>query len=159
MAGIGQRGKGAEKEVRAFLERLNFKYAGFDYSRIYDARSAGGKFPSRPGDFEFYAPGLHGLVEVKEVAHHFRLPQKNLDKDQIAKLRKRQLAGGRIYVLINFTVTGLWVSVPIDWLHERAAQPSWDLSGFETYDSAADALYSLEMHLLAMKEEKERRSA
>lgn len=155
-SGIGQRGKAAEKEVRAFLERLNFKYAGFDFERVYDARSAGGRFPARPGDFEFYAPRLHGLIEVKEVEHDFRLPRKNMEGakakgdakvSRIAKLRKRQMAGGTIFVLINHTTTGLWRSVPIDWLHERAAQPSWDLSEFSQHSSAATELAPLEQHL------------
>lgn len=156
MTGIGQRGKSAEKETRSFLDRLNFKYASFDYERVYDARSAGGRFPARPGDFEFYAPRLHGLIEVKEVEHDFRLPRKNMEgskaKDaakvsRIAKLLKRQLAGGMIFVLVNHTTTGLWRSVPIDWLHDRAAAPSWDLSEFKTYASAAECLALLEHHV------------
>jgi hypothetical protein len=141
---VGQRGKYAEGKVRAVLEYLNHKYAKFDYGRIYDARSAGGKgIPARPGDFEFYAPGLFGLIEAKEVEHDFRLPKKNLDKEQIAKLRKRQLAGGTIFVLIYHTTTGLWRRVPIEWLHERAGQPSWDLSEFLEEGSAETVLQPL----------------
>lgn len=141
---VGQRGKYAEGKVREILERLNSQHAKFDYGRIYDARSAGGKgIPGRPGDFEFYAPGLFGLIEVKEVDHPFRLPKKNLDKEQIAKLRKRQLAGGVIFVLILHTTTGLWRRVPIDWLHERAGQPSWDLSEFITHGTADVTLQPL----------------
>jgi hypothetical protein len=153
MNSIGQRGKAAEKEVRVYLERLSFKYAGFAYERIYDARSARGKFPARAGDFEFYASRLHGLIEAKEVEHDFRLPNKNLKKEQIARLRKRQLAGGLVFVLINHTTSGLWRSVPVEWLHERSAQPSWDLSEFPTLPSAAAALVSLDEYAAAAAKE------
>ena len=92
----GSRGKYAEKKVAEWLDRMGTRHATFDWSRIYDARSAGGRFPSRPGDYEFFAPGLHGLIEVKEVEHDFRLPAKNFDKKQIARLYKRQPPAGVI---------------------------------------------------------------
>lgn len=142
-ASTGVRGKYAESKVRAFLALLNEKYKRFDFSRIYDARSAGGRFPSRPGDFEFYAPGLHGLIEVKEVEHDFRLPAKNLKPEQIAKLRKREWAGGLVMVLIYHATAGGWRRVPVSWLAERAAQPSWDLSEFPTYGDVQTALLPL----------------
>ena len=146
----GQRGKYAEGKVREVLHALSGEFAGFDWERIYDARSAGGKFPSRPGDFAFYAHRLHGLIEVKEVEHDFRLPSKNMKKEQIAKLYKRDLAGGLILVLVCHKTTMLWRSVPLSWLQQRAAQPSWDLSVHGTLASAEEALTPLRA-LLKMK--------
>lgn len=149
-ASTGQRGKYAEAKVREYLEQMNSKHACFAYERIYDARSAGGRgIPARPGDFEFYAPSLHGLIEVKEVEHDYRLPKKNLDKEQIAKLRKREFAGGMIFVLVYHTTLGVWRSVPIQWLHERSAQSSWDLREFAPITDAAEALEPLEIWLRA----------
>jgi len=135
----GQRGKAAESAVRALLEKLN-SYPTFDWSRIYDARSAGGKFPSRPGDFEFFFPGTHGLIEVKEVDHDFRLPAKNFDKGQIAKLRKRHMAGGIIIILVQHTTTKKWRRVDLNWIAQRLDQPSWDLQEFNLFNNAREAL-------------------
>lgn len=142
--GQGDRGKYAEGKVADVLAQLNTTYAGFDFSRIYDARSAGGKFPARPGDYEFYASRLHGLIEVKEVAHDCRLPKSKSFKDQIPKLMKRHLAGGTIFVLVCHRVDATyWRRVPIEWLHQRISQPSWDLSQFRAYPNAEEALLDL----------------
>jgi hypothetical protein len=135
------RGKYAEEKTQEYLEQLKSKYAAFDYERIYDARSAGGRFPKRPGDFEFYAPKLHGLIEAKEVEHDFRLASARLT--QIPKLRKRELAGGLIFVLVYHGTTGRWRSVPLNWLQQRIAQPSWDLREFPEHGSVEIALAPL----------------
>lgn len=130
-ASIGQRGKFAEGEVRKLLERQSNAHAAFDYNRIYDARSAGGRFPGQPGDFGFYRTEAHGLIEAKEIGHDHRLPKDKLA--QLPKLHKRQLAGGTIIVLVFHTATELWRMVPFKWLWDRRTQPSWDLSEFPTY--------------------------
>jgi hypothetical protein len=139
------RGKEAEKAVQKFLTDLSNRVAQFDFSRIYDARSAGGKFPSRPGDFEFYrkmfdGSAVNGLIEVKEVAHDYRLPAKNFKPGQLGKLRKRQLAGGRIIVLVKHTPTGRWRRPEFDWLWERSGDPSFDLRDFCEYGTLEAAL-------------------
>ena len=129
---IGQRGKTAEKAVRKILDKLNSERADFDYARIYDARSAGGKFPARPGDFEVYYNGIFGLIEVKEVAHDYHLPEKNFPAEGRAKLRKRQMAGGHILVLVYHSTTGKWRSRALDEFVRTGS--SWDLS----YDAYVD---------------------
>lgn len=141
--GQGKRGKFAEGKVRKFLDDLGNSSADFDWSRIYDARSAGGRFPSRPGDFEFYRPGIHGLIEVKEVNHDYRLPSKNFKREQIAKLRKRQLAGGSIVVLVYHTTSKLWRYVPLQHFIEHLKEPSWVLEEFPTSDSHKTLLAEL----------------
>lgn len=141
------RGKLAEKKVHDYLTALGNTRAFFDWSRIYDARSARGKFPSRPGDFEFYRafPGqggrsIHGLIEAKEVHHDFRSPEKNFNTGQIARLYKRQLAGGTIVILVLHTTTVLWRVVPLEYFRTRLSQPSWDLTEFQTYTSVGEAV-------------------
>ncbi|MDI1360629.1 hypothetical protein [Methylotenera sp.] len=136
------RGKKAEKAVATYLTELSSKVAAFDWHRVYDARSAGGRFAAQPGDFAFYAPGLHGLIEVKEVEHEFRLPKKNFDNDQIAKLRKRELAGGEIGIVINFYTLNqtFWRLVPLTFFRENLDVPSWDLREFPKHLKAKDAL-------------------
>ncbi len=136
------RGKKAEKAVSDYLGALSGSVAAFDWHRVYDARSAGGRFAAQPGDFAFYAPQLHGLIEVKEVEHEFRLPKKNFDNDQIAKLRKRELAGGEIGIVIHFKTLNqsFWRLVPLEYFRARLDVPSWDLSEFEKHPKAKVAL-------------------
>lgn len=134
------RGKDAEKAVAKVLTRFSSEITAFDWHRQYDARSAGGRFPAQPGDFAFYGVDVHGLIEAKEVEHDYRLPKKNLNNEQIAKLYKRELAGGRICILINFTTSKLWRLVPLTYFRQNLDVPSWDLSEFATYTKAAEAL-------------------
>lgn len=134
------RGKKAEKDVAKYLAEMSARIAVFDWHRVYDARSAGGRFAAQPGDYAFYTPHAHGLVEAKEVEHDFRLPKKNFEKEQIAKLHKRQIAGGQICIVINFTTTKLWRLVPLSFFILHLDQPSWDLTGFPTFPKAKNAL-------------------
>jgi len=133
---LGQRGKAAEKVVHKILDKMNSEVANFDYSRIYDARSAGGRFPSRPGDYELYYNGIFGLIEVKEIAHDYRLPEKNFPAEGRAKLRKRQMAGGRILVLVYHSTTGKWRTAPL--ASFVGGVPSWDLSTVPFCDPEAE---------------------
>lgn len=142
---LGSRGKSTEKVVHDHLESLNKRLAQFDYSRIYDARSAKGKFPSRPGDFEFYRVSEsgkceHGLIEAKELKHDYRLPEKNFPTGGIARLRKRQMAGGLILVVIHHTTVDQWRIVPLKWFFDKLEQPSWDLREFTPYETLTSAL-------------------
>lgn len=140
---IGQRGKSAEADVRKHLEYLKQFKHDFDFERKYDARSARGRFPSQAGDYGFYLPGVHGLIEVKEVAHDFRLPQKNFSKDQIARCRMRELAGGIIVIIVKHTTTGLWRIPPFSMFRDYPTAPSWVLDS-PTYPSAVNALENFE---------------
>lgn len=135
---LGARGKSVETLVQGVLEGIANNYADFDYSRIYDARSAGGRFPARPGDFEFFYPCVHGLIEVKEVKHDYRLPVKNMT--QLPKLRRRDRAGGTILVLVFHSTTGLWRRVALDWLWEHKDAASWDLSSWKTHATPLAAM-------------------
>lgn len=146
---LANRGKTAEKQVQTFLEKLSRDKAGFDFERQYDARSSRGRLPSQTGDYTFYVQSpkgsrLHGAIEVKEVEHDFRLPKKNFSEDQIARLRRRSWAGGYIVVIVKHTTTKVWRVPPFPWFDDNKSQPSWDLSEFPTYASAAAALESLD---------------
>jgi len=154
---LGSKGKGAEEAVKKFLTALSNQVASFEFERVYDARSAGGRFPSRTGDFHFYrafnyapavgGPGVketwHGVIEVKEVDHAFRLPAKNFKKGALAKLRKRQWSGGLIVILVKHTPKGLWRLVPFKFLDDRLTDPSWDLQDFSPCADIEDALCSM----------------
>ena len=122
----GTRGKYAEKKVREYMESLKEKHIGFDFERVSDARSAGGRGAKKVvGDFLFFSPGVHGVLEVKEVNHLFRLPAKNLT--QLPKLRIRELAGGRCLIVVYFKPAKLW---RVSWAKdmENKTTGSWDMT-------------------------------
>lgn len=136
---LGSRGKYAEGLVKTYLTGRSETVASFDFERILDARSAGGRFPSRPGDFGFFSPMGHGLIEVKEVDHEFRLPHKNFSVEQIGKLRKRQWAGGLIIILVYHKPTKLWRMPELEFFEKREGG-SWDLTEYPTSKSHKDLL-------------------
>jgi hypothetical protein len=139
MSKTANRGKSAEAAVMAYLKAYDEKHQDFDFARNYDAHSAGGRFQRQTGDFQFYMGKGHGVIEVKEVAHDFRLPHKNMGTDSVGKLWKRQLAGGLVIVLVNHTTTGLW-RVPLFETFRKREGGSWDLSAWPTFGSCKLAL-------------------
>lgn len=140
------RGKTTEAAVAKYLKAYDAKNQNFDFARNYDSHSAGGRFQRQTGDFQFYGPGVHGVIEAKEVKHDFRVPHSNVDQGQVAKLWKRQLAGGEIIILICHSTTKLWRVVGLDVFRVRTGG-SWDLSNFKTFPSCAAALDSLGVFL------------
>jgi hypothetical protein len=138
MTSKADQGKTAESAVQKYLEAYHRKVLAFDWSRNYDAKSAGGRFQRQTGDFQFFLPGIHGVIEVKEVKHDYRLPHGNYDEPKVAKCYKRSLAGGIIVVLVNHTTTGLWRMPPFSFIRKREGG-SWDLREFKTFESAAEA--------------------
>lgn len=134
----GQRGKWAEGKVRDLLKKLGEADARFDWERILDARSAGGRFRSQIGDFAVFMPHLHGVIEVKEVDHAYRLPHKNLDTEAVGKLVKRQWAGGITWMIIAHQRKA-WRLVPLEVFRTRTGG-SWDLREFPTYAKVDEIL-------------------
>ena len=130
------RGKAAEKDVQAFLEDYSARRADFDCERLPDARSSMGRIAAQVADFSFFATGVHGTIEVKTVAHDFRLARAKVT--QLPKMMKRHLSGGRCFVLVFHSTANTWRKVPVQLLDPAAA--SWDLSAFEEHPTAAAAL-------------------
>lgn len=135
---VGQRGKTAEKEVQKHLEKLNGEYFDFAFSRLPDARAAGGRLAAVMCDYLCWYRGLSLPLEVKEIAHDFRLPKASLS--QLAILKKVAEAGAKPYVLVLFTTIGKWRIAPISAFEFDV--PSWDMSEIPTFDSAAEAMAS-----------------
>ena len=66
------------------------------------------------------------FVELKEVAFDARLPYENFKSDQVARMRKWQLAGATAKVLIHHTSAGIYRVLPVDYFVERpAGKASW----------------------------------
>jgi hypothetical protein len=118
------RGKTAEKAVQDYLKEVNEKVAAFDYERLPDAKAAMGRMKAMAADFEFFAPNLHGLIEVKEVKHDRLLPHKNVS--QLPRLKKRILAGGRCLLVVLHTTSKVWRLVDVDNLPDLTSG-SWRL--------------------------------
>jgi hypothetical protein len=138
---LGQRGKKPEDKIQEVLADLG-KQADFDWERIYDARSAGGKFPTRAADFAFYWPGTHGLIEVKEVKHDYRVPAGNFNSAQVGRMYKRQLAGGLNVILVYHSSTDLWRCLSLDYVRQvlDSGAASFDLRKERQYTCAEEAL-------------------
>lgn len=127
MTSPSNRGKVAERLVKQELDKLS-KRANFDYERITDAYSSrGGAATSRPGDFLVFENGTAFLLEVKEVAHTYRLPKRNFPPDQRARMHKRALAGCVCTVLVYFSESKMWRCLPLSDF-DAGTTGSWDFS-------------------------------
>lgn len=140
MATIGQRGKYAEGKIHAWMKKRAEDQAAFDFYRFPDARS--GSLKTVPADYEAFCRGANYLIEVKEVDHDFRLPEKNFSADKVARMAKRQLAGAECYVVIYHRTTKLWRLVPLPiFMHGRP--PSWNLEHFPTHAKVDTAMLAI----------------
>ncbi len=135
---LGQRGKSVETEVDEYLTLLNEKHVDFAFSRLPDARAAGGRLGAVLCDFLIWGPKGSVPLEVKETAHDFRLSKARLS--QLAKLKKVAAAKAKPLVLVYHTNLGQWRVAPIDFF--QFGVPSWDLSNLELFPDAASALAS-----------------
>ena len=144
-------GKYAEGKIRDELRRRGNEDSGFDWERNYDARSSMGRIPRRAGDFTYYWQQPlddrlllrhrgHGVIEVKQVKHDFRLPRKNFDPDGWGILVKREMAGGKIVVIVFHSTTKKWRVVPFGWFKSLRDAKSWDLTTWPMYDKAQAVL-------------------
>lgn len=136
---LAERGKEAEEQVREILTEFA-KHSKFDFERNYDARSAKGmSYARRCGDFTWYGPASHGVIEVKETKNKASLPYKNFESHQVGKLTRRQLAGGVAFVVIHCTTDDTWVMSTIDRFRDRPdTAASWDLSDLTRYNTCRE---------------------
>jgi len=136
MSTAANRGKYAEAQVKKKLAGL--ESARQSSYRVPDARS--GSFAVALADFLIMRDGRMTLLEVKEVAHDFRLPHENLGLGQIGRMRAWASAGAQSDVLVYHRTTKLWRTASIQWFFENyrrvnetgKAVGSWDLREFPT---------------------------
>lgn len=138
------RGKGAEAKLQKAFIKFEAAHQDFCFERIYDARSSMGKMSNpRVGDFVLYHQGRNIIVEVKQVSHAYRLPKQNFGRDQRARLKKRQLAGSVVAIVVYHSTTDLWRLYDLDYFGTEETG-SWDFRG-------TDALIFEEMLNLVME--------
>lgn len=151
---FADRGKKAEEAVQKALDKWVEGYADREFNRLLDTRAAGRIVKSAAADFELFAPGIHGLVEVKETEHEYRLARDKLP--QLARLRKRELAGGLCLVLVHHSTTRLWRIAIARQLAEGGDKGSWNLTEWPTYPDAATALASAHEVFASLAQKDER---
>jgi hypothetical protein len=133
---VGQRGKVAEKLATAYLEeRHQTAPSKFDWYRLPDARMAGGRFPAQIADFELFFNDGHGILEVKEIDHEFRLPQKNFAQKKHERIKRRLRVNGIGILAVYHTPTSLWRFPNIQVVMSEGDAPSWDLSVYKTFET------------------------
>lgn len=132
-----KRGKAAEDIVAVHLQQIKDQFEYFDFQRLYDAHTAGGFFPAQLADYEFFSTSGHGCIEVKEVKHDFRLPQANFKTTKHARLKRRQEAGGIIFILVRFMPLDVWRVVPLQHFLDDTLAKSWDLRPFNAMPASA----------------------
>lgn len=100
-------GKQSEKAIHAVLEKMA-QLPQFDYQRVYDAGSARNAFQAQVGDFLFFLPNAHGVIEVKSTQHNYRLSRRAFGDTQYHKLRKRSKVTPHVYVLVHHYLINKW---------------------------------------------------
>lgn len=148
---FADRGKKAEDAAQKALTdwETNLMASGSarcDWARLVDTKAAGRILKAAAADFEWFYSGFavlrHGLIEVKQTEHEYRLARDKVP--QLARLRRRAAAGGHCLVLILHSETGEWRCVDTGWLVLPNDKGSWDLRKVPTWPSARAALASVE---------------
>lgn len=136
ISSTANRGKWAEGKVQEYLKALELADAGFTFNRIYDSHSARAvAFAPQAGDYQAFrlqnGVAENFLLEVKEVAHAFRLNYNNFKPDQVARMRKRLMAGSICWVLVAHSQQKVWRCVPLSFFIIRdVSVGSWNLTEF-----------------------------
>jgi hypothetical protein len=142
---FANRGVFAEKKVKEYLDKWLEADPKREYSRLTDAKAAGRIIKAAKADFEYFAWPLgmtciHGLIEVKETEHEYRLGRDRLT--QLPALRKREKCGGSSAVLVYHSTLKAWRAVGIEYLSKQGDKGSWNLTEFPTFSAVDGALRS-----------------
>lgn len=147
---FADRGAVAEKAVQKYLTDWA-QHPHREFSRMVDSKAAGRTIKAAAADFEFFALQKdcgprgdetrrhHGLIEVKETRHPYRLEKKRVT--QLARLRKRTNVGGTCLVLVFHSETNLWRCIDVPYMTaDGNLTGSWDMTNLPTLPTAGDAL-------------------
>lgn len=149
--GLGDRGKKAEDAVAKFGKAWAENHSEREFNRLLDTRAAGRVIKAAKADFEYFGVmrnggeqiRFHGLIEVKETQHDYRLSHDKVP--QLAALVHRARCGGHCLVLIHHSTSGRWRCETAQYLHMTKTGASWDLRNNPTYASAKEALESFSL--------------
>ena len=133
-----QVGNEVEAQVEKVLKGWN-NSVKFAWARLSDTKAARmSMLQAQPADYIYRCGQRAGFIEVKGLAHAYRLPRGNLS--QLPTLHKWELAGSDDLVLVYHYLFDEWRA--IDPRHLKADVPSHDLREFPVHGTAAEALKS-----------------
>lgn len=139
---ISNKGIWAERKVQDYLSIWQSADPTREFSRLTDAKAAGRTIKAAAADFEYFTlaalGAVHGLIEVKETAHDFRLAKDRLT--QLPRLRKREKCGGSSYVMVYHTGIKRWRGLSLPYLMQESDKGSWNLSEVPVFESPGAAL-------------------
>lgn len=119
------RGKWAENEVKKELSKLSAASSQFAFYRLPDARA--GSLQATLADYLVLVGGCLVLLEVKEVAHDYRLNYTNFSSSQVARQRLWEEAGAVGLVAVAHSTNKTWRVLPLERFLARESGASWDL--------------------------------
>lgn len=140
---FAHRGKKAEDAVAKFLTSWVGESQHREFNRMVDAKAAGRTIKAAAADFEFFCNDdvtAHGLIEVKETEHEYRLARDKVP--QLPRLRKRTKCGGWCFVLVLHSTTNLWRVAKAEVLAVTGDKGSWNLTDYPTFKTPGEALAS-----------------
>lgn len=137
---FADRGKVAETAVQKYLTRWAAALPKREFNRLADTKAAGRIIKAAPADFDFYAEGNFGLIEVKETKHDYRLERSKVS--QLPRLRLRASAGGLCLVLVLHSTLNKWRALLVQELTSFGDKGSWNLTDRPLFDNCDDALAS-----------------
>lgn len=135
---FGNRGKYAEDKVTNFLKEWAHADTHREASRLVDTKAAGRTIKAAKADFEYFCPDWHGLIEVKQTEHQYRLERSKVT--QLPSLRKRDKVGGACVVVVYHSTLQVWRAVTVAWLAVNGDKGSWSLQAIPTFQYCGLAL-------------------
>lgn len=142
------RGKDAENAVQKFLKEWAEQCTTREFNRLPDTKAAGRIMKAAAADFEFFYLAemddpvrFHGLLEVKETEHEYRLARDKIS--QLPRLRKRANCGGVCLAIVHHSTLKKWRVISARDLAETGDKGSWNLTGLPLYDTPGAALQGL----------------
>lgn len=135
---FANRGKKSEDAVARFLTLWALANHSREANRLTDSKAAGRIIKAAAADFEFFSTVGHGLVEVKETEHEYRLARSKVP--QLARLRKRTNCGGLCFVIVFHSTIKKWRVVDADYLARTGDKGSWNLKDQPAYDDPTTAM-------------------
>jgi hypothetical protein len=130
------KGKKSEDAMAKFLAEWSGPFK--EFNRLVDSKAAGRIIKAAAADFEYFSLMGHGLIEVKETEHEYRLSRDKVP--QLARLRKRANCGGLCFVAVHHSTTKLWRMVDTEYLTSTGDKGSWNLSDVPAYTDLATAM-------------------
>lgn len=135
---FANRGKKSEDAMSKFLSAWALTHPNREANRLTDSKAAGRIIKAAAADFEYFCKAGHGLIEVKETEHEYRLARDKVP--QLARLRKRTHCGGVCFVAVFHSTLRKWRIVDATYLAATGDKGSWNLGDVAAYDDLTTAM-------------------